>query len=131
MNRAEAENAIRDALVDSVRDRANYAFSLSQIAVPVVTGFLKQSGTVRDEEGGSVINYKAPYASNIERGTESHYEPVAGHVRKGKYVKGHIRAVTKKEGKHFIEKSLKQSFEGLSNIVDMFLRVKFPRVERR
>jgi hypothetical protein len=131
MDRAQANNAIVDALVNSIRDRANYGYSITQNVVPVDTGALKAAGSIKDIEKGSEIKYAKEYASIVERGSEDHYEMVSSHVKRGNLVRGYMRHVKAKDGAHFIENSLKQSFEGFSNSIDMFLRVKFPRVERR
>jgi hypothetical protein len=131
MNRAEAQVQIAQALIDSLRDRADFGFTLSQDVVPVVTSALKNSGSITEIPNGSMISYKMPYASIVERGIEDHIETIPAYSRKGRYVRSHTRHVHAKEGVHYIEKSLKQAFETFSNTIDMYLRVKFARVERR
>lgn len=131
MNREEAQSNIVKALIDALRDRARNGFELSQTSCPVVTNTLKSSGTIEDIPNGSLLSYKAPYASIVERGTEEHTETVPGYARRGHMVRSHTRRVHAKEGKHFIETSLKKAFETFSNTVDGELRVKFSRVERR
>jgi hypothetical protein len=130
MNREEAQSTIVQALIESLRDRARNGFEMSQVGCPVVTMTLKNSGSVEDIPNGSVLSYKAPYASIVERGIEDHTEIVPGYSRKGHMVRSHIRRVHAKEGKHFIETSLKKAFETFSNTIDGQLRVKFTRVER-
>jgi hypothetical protein len=131
MNREEAQSTIVQALIEALRNRARNGFELSQIACPVVTMTLKNSGSIEDIPNGSMLSYKAPYASIVERGIEDHIETIPGYSRKGRMVHSHTRRVHAKEGLHFIETSLKKAFETLSNSVDGELRVKFARVERR
>ena len=127
----EAQTNIVQALIEALRDRARKGFALSQTACPVVSSVLKNSGSVADIPNGSQIDYKALYASTVERGIEDHMEIVPGYARKGHMVRSHTRHVHAKEGTHFIENSLTQAFETFSNSVDGELRVKFSRVERR
>lgn len=130
MNREEAQSNIVRALIEALRDKARTGFELSQSACPVVTMTLKNSGSIEDIPNGSVLSYKAPYASIVERGIEAHLETVPAYTRKGRLVRSHVRQVHAKEGTHFIENSLKKAFESLSNSIDGELRVKFTRVER-
>ena len=131
MNREEAQSTIVQALTEALRNRARHGFELSQAACPVVSNALKSSGTIVDLPNGSQIDYKALYASIVERGTEDHMEIIPGYIKKGRMVRSYTRHVKAKEGVHFIENSLKTAFESFSNSVDGELRVKFTRVERR
>jgi len=131
MNREEAQSTIVQALTEALRNRARNGFELSQAACPVVSNVLKSSGAIVDIPNGSQIDYKALYASTVERGTEDHMEIVPGYARRGHMVRSYTRHVPAKEGVHFIENSLKTAFESFSNTVDSELRVKFTRVERR
>jgi hypothetical protein len=134
-----------EAIVEALRDRASDGFSKSQIKCPVITGNLKRSGSVKDIWRGSELNYSAIYASTVERGQETRIEYVASHtktpkkaaaltkkgVHLGNYsVKSYKRTISAREGKHFIESSLKEAFESFSNSLDMFLRTKFGVVSR-
>jgi hypothetical protein len=130
MNREEAQSNIVQALTEALRSRARNGFELSQIACPVVTMTLKNSGSITDIPNGSVLSYTAPYASIVERGITDHTEIVPGYSRRGHMVRSHTRRVRAKEGVHFIENSLKRAFETLSNTLDGELRIKFTRVER-
>lgn len=143
----ETVEIVVNSLVEALRDRATEGFNKSQAACPVVTGELKKSGSIKDIENGSEINYSAPYASIVERGQDAGMVYVQGHVRTTKrpaaltknnkvttgnshYVKSYRRLAKAIEGKHFIENSLKEAFNTLNNAIDTSLRVKFARVIR-
>jgi len=123
---------IMEALLDALHDRGSYGFTLSQTRCPVgKTGGLKRSGSVTNTFNNSTILYSAKYASNIERGIEAHTEEVSGYRSGNKTMSAYTRRVKPKEGVHFIETSLKESFEDFANKIDASLRVHFSIVTRR
>jgi len=68
--RGMARGDLDKAVQDTVREWGTYAFNASQMACPVDTGILAESGEMYIENGGmsAVIKYKAPYAMAVEYG---------------------------------------------------------------
>lgn len=74
------EQQVYDAIIKGIRRTGEAIFDLSQRTescfVPVDTGFLKNSGYVKDIPDGVEIGYTAPYASKVEFGNP--YTPYSG-----------------------------------------------------
>ncbi len=120
---------IREAILEAIREKAKEAFDKSQNVVPVKTGNLKRSGTCKEIENGSNIIYSAEYASNIEHGVEDHIEVVNGFYRKdGSYVKSHTKRVSARQGKKYIENSLKSAFDNFNSSLEYSLKRRFKKV---
>tara|TARA_Y100000310_G_scaffold115249_1_gene113805 strand:+ start:3290 stop:3748 length:459 start_codon:yes stop_codon:yes gene_type:complete len=85
-------------------------FVESQARVPVVTGNLKRSGYILLTSTGVEITYTAPYAEDVEQGTQGGSEYVREHVqrRNGKNVKvkGHYKTVAGFKARQFLGGSL-------------------------
>lgn len=116
-------NRIKKAIIQAIRETAKNAFDLSQKKVPVVTGFLKNSGSFTETETGAKIRYSAKYASIVEKGYEGGVQYVEGHTRgDGKYVRSYSRTMPKREGTFFIEKSVKEAFNEFPKILEARLK---------
>jgi hypothetical protein len=75
------------AITKGVQVNGKFVFDRSQEYVPVKTGFLKKSGGFVAKKDGWILNYKAPYAADVEsrpytRETEDKPKSVASHVRR-------------------------------------------------
>ena len=116
---------IRDTIVDSIRRRTDTAFRESQYRVPVITGKLKRSGTFSAIDSGANIIYWADYSSFVEHGIKGGIQKVRGFYRRGgSYVKSFSRYMPKREGRHFIESSLKDSFKELNSEFENQVRLR-------
>lgn len=120
---------IREAILEAIREKAKEAFDKSQNVVPVKTGNLKRSGEYKEIDDGGQILYAVEYASVIERGTESSIEVVNGFYRRdGTYVKSHTKKVSAKQGRKYIENSLKDAFSNLNSSLEYSLKRRFKKV---
>lgn len=103
---------IKDAIIDAIRKRVDYAFMLSQQRCPYKTGYLKRHGNYSKIENGAQIIYQCEYASYMERGLKGGQQSVRGFYRRdGVYVRPFSRYMPHREGQHFIESSLEDSFK--------------------
>ena len=81
--------------------------------------------------GGDTIIYNGIviHNSTIERGVEDHIEVVNGFYRKdGSYVKSHTKKVSAKQGKKYIENSLKSAFNNFNSSLEYSLKRRFKKV---
>ena len=62
----QVKNAFMSFIEELIEKFATEVYTASQNAVPVVTGELKNSGTLNKIPGGYQIKYSAPYASLID-----------------------------------------------------------------
>ena len=62
-------------LDEGLTDVAEAVFTRSQELVAVDEGMLKKSGHVEDEFLEKIVKYDAPYADDIEFGSDPHYVP--------------------------------------------------------
>ena len=104
--------AIKEAIREAVAKNGQRAFSESQSTAPVDTGKLKSSGIVINNHDGVLIKYAAEYAEAVERGWAGGKVWTGMHVRGKSVVRGHYKNQPPKEGKHFIENSLRKFFKG-------------------
>ena len=113
IKRAMVVSALRQAL----HDTGEIAFLESRKIVPVDTGALRGSGSIQTIGEGIIINYSKEYASHVERGWEGGRVWTSSYVKSnGARVKGHYKNQLPREGRHFIEQSLKKFFvRGLRN----------------
>ena len=113
IKRAMVVSALRQAL----HDTGEIAFLESRKVVPVDTGALRGSGSIQTIGEGIIINYSKEYASHIERGWEGGRVWTSSFTRaSGATVRGHYKNQSPREGRHFIEQSLKKFFvRGLRN----------------
>ena len=100
----ELVDDINQAILDGVQDWVAEVYDASQENVPVQTGTLKNSGSVRITSTGGEIAYNAPYAAAVEFGVESdvpfrgdQWIEIPMHRRRnGSIVKRHWRKYTDK-----------------------------------
>lgn len=120
---------LREAVLNSIKERVQDGYARSQSVVPIVTGKLKRSGLESETDEGAKIFYGADYASFVERGMQEHYEHVNSFFRKnGTFVKGFTRHMPKTEAKNYIRNSIKGAFEKFASTLDSNLRAKFKSV---
>lgn len=111
MDRNKAISIIRQCLTEAIRVTGSRAFSLSQQRVPVVTGFLRSTGSGKDIDNGFVLNYGAEYSEYPERGVKPGIRNVRAYRRKdGAIVKAHSYFSRGQRAQHYIESSLKEAF---------------------
>lgn len=128
----EIEDRIIQGFLRGLQDMGVQAFQRSQRLVPVDTGNLKRSGSVRLTPDGVEIRYSAPYAMNVE----------LGHLRRNTTVNAHWRPPTRipngrmvnrsssqvhiprfsftqsaRRPKYFVRQSINESMSSLSRIV--------------
>ena len=131
LRREQIRALIKDCVIEAIRNRANDGFMNSQVSCPVVTGKLKSSGNVIDIENGAQLQYTAEYSSNVEKNWSGGRIYVGAYNRKdGTRVKGYNYYSPPREGKHFIENALKDSFKTLNSELDMRLRGHFKNITR-
>jgi len=107
VKRGMVVNAIRQAL----HETGETAFIESQRKVPVDTGALRGSGSIQTIGEGIIINYSKEYASHVERGWEGGRVWTSSFTRtSGARVRGHFKNQSPREGRHFIENSLRKYF---------------------
>jgi len=107
IKRAMVVSALRQAL----HDTGEIAFLESRKVVPVDTGALRGSGSIQTIGEGIIINYSKEYASHIERGWEGGRVWTSSFTRaSGATVRGHYKNQSPREGRHFIENSLRKYF---------------------
>lgn len=112
---------IIEALRQALNKSGNKAFIDSQTNVPVVTGNLKRSGSIIDTASEILIKYIVEYASIVERDWSGGMVWTDSYVkRNGTRVKGHYKHQPPREGKHFIENSLRGVFKGESGLKSQF-----------
>ena len=106
-----------EAIKRALHETGETAFIESQNVIPVDTGALKESGNFQAVGDGIIIRYTKEYASSVERGWEGGRVWTRDYLRSdGVLVKGHYKNQSPREGRHFIEKSLRKFFvSGLSN----------------
>ena len=107
IKRGMVVNSIRRAL----HETGETAFIESQRIVPVDTGALKSSGSIKTVDEGIIIHYSKEYASHVEKGWEGGKIWTSSFKRaSGATVRGHYKNQSPREGRHFIEQSLKKFF---------------------
>ena len=106
-----------EAIKRALHETGENAFHESQRIVPVDTGALKESGSIALLQEGLIIRYTKEYASHVERGWEGGKIWTSSFTRaSGARVRGHFKNQSPREGRHFIEQSLKKFFvRGLRN----------------
>jgi len=62
VNRLQVIELIKNLLIAAIRDTGNRGFNLSQSRCPVITGYLKSTGSGRDIDGGFKLKYGADYS---------------------------------------------------------------------
>jgi hypothetical protein len=122
MDRYQAQEVIKTALISAIRDRSQEAFKKSQQKCPVITGELRSSGSEKDIENGAEIDYIKDYASFVERGVDPGTRNVKAHVRQGKPVKGYSYFSKGQKAQHFIESSMTESFDTFASVFDNSLK---------
>ncbi len=134
MNRQRIVSEIKESLVNAIRLTGQYAFTISQQKVPVITGHLKNSGNVGAVENGTEVMYSAPYSSYVERGTRPGTRYVNSYMRRnGSHVKAFSYYSRGQRAQHYIENPLKQAFieeKSFANHFDGQLRSKGFKVIR-
>jgi len=110
--------ALNDALIETT----DKAFAESQIVVPVRTGRLKGSGKAFCEDKSCVINYSASYADVVEHGWKGGIVNVHSYRRRdGIFVREHTMNQPPREGRHYIENSVRICFKGIPGTMSPFL----------
>ena len=129
---SKIKSQIKIALIDALRHRVDMSYRTSQVRVPVRTGYLKRHGFFSVVENGAQIIYSPIYSSYVERGIRGGNQNVRGHYRRdGTYVRPFTRYIPPREGKHYIESSLRDNFEDeLANDFDAQLRIRFKNVKK-
>jgi hypothetical protein len=104
--RRRIKDKLLKAITKGVQVNGKFVFNKSQEYVPVQTGFLKKSGGFVAKKEGWILNYKAPYAADVEsrpytRETEDKPKSVASHIRRAFRRKdGTVVKATKVKGYH-------------------------------
>ena len=100
-----------EAIKRALHETGETAFIESQNVIPVDTGALKESGNFQAVGDGIIIRYTKEYASSVERGWEGGRVWTRDYLRSdGVLVKGHYKNQSPREGRHFIEQSLRKFF---------------------
>lgn len=125
----------KQALILAIRSTVNKAFQFSQVRVPVISGTLRDSGNFTEIENGAQIQYigkpENPYASFVERGVHGGYVTRRTYIKRdGTYVKETTYYLPFREGRHFIESSMKDSFRDFNNEFEDSLRRYFKDVRK-
>ena len=111
MNRQQVIELVKKSLIDAIRVTGNRGFQLSQTRCPVITGYLKSTGSNKDIDEGVSINYKAEYSSFVERGVSPGIRHIKTYRRKtGVIVKAHQFFSRGQKAQHYIESPLKEAF---------------------
>jgi hypothetical protein len=85
--RRRIKDKLLKAITKGVQVNGKFVFDKSQEYVPVRTGFLKKSGGFVAKKDGWILNYRAPYAADVESrpyssGEEEQPKSVASHIRR-------------------------------------------------
>lgn len=132
MDRKQASEEIYAAVLKATQVTGEKAFRLSQTNAPVLTGFLRKSGSFQILSNGCKIVYAAPYASIVENGQSAGRQRVKTYFRKdGSLVAGHYKYVHALPGKFFIKRAVDQAFLRLNDEFDTQLRARFKNVVRK
>jgi hypothetical protein len=109
------KSVIVESIRDALKKTGKVAFKESQSVVPVDTGALKKSGSFQTVNEGFIICYAKEYASIIEKGWKGGKVWTSSFRRSnGVKVKGHYKKQPFREGRYFIENSLKKYFVEMS-----------------
>jgi hypothetical protein len=113
--REDIKKKIVQAVRKSVGVCAGNAFYKSQMKVPVVTGDLRDSGTMKPIMDGVEIKYSQPYASEVERGVEPGMVHVPAYTKhNGTHVRSYDYFSKGQKAQHYIEEPMKESFDNLN-----------------
>ena len=119
MNRQHAIELIKDSLISAIRTTGQHGFQLSHAKCPVVSGYLKSTGSGKDIDDGFELKYTAEYASFPERGVKPGIVHVGTYRRKkGTIVRAHQYFSKGQKAQHYIEDPLKEAFT--QNFADNF-----------
>ena len=111
MNRQQAIELIKEKLIEAIRVTGSRGFQLSQSRCPVVTGYLKSTGSGGDIDNGFVLNYSAEYAEYPERGVKPGIRHVKTYRRKGGVIVRAYSYFSKGQpARHFIKNGLTEAF---------------------
>jgi hypothetical protein len=127
---------ILKAITRGVQVNGKHVFNDSQHKVPVKTGFLKKSGGLAIKKDGWKIVYKAPYAAQVEEGSEGgkvYVEPKVrkAHVRKDgtkvkkSKVKGYQTVIPEREGSRFLTRAVDSQMGDLTTDIFRSLQKTF------
>lgn len=110
----DRKSLIRLAAREALSTTGQMAYLETQRNVPVITGFLKNSGSIAEDMESVIIRYSAEYASFIERGWAGGMVWTDPHVRLGTIrVKGHYKNQPPREAQNYIRNSLNKYFKDL------------------
>lgn len=131
MNRQQAIKLLTESIVEAIRKRGEEAFVISLQKVPVITGALRNSGYEINIDNGMELGFGKPYASSVERGWSGGTINVPTYRKsKGTIVRAYSYFSPPREGQHFIEKSMTESFSKLNEEFDSQLRQRFRKVRK-
>jgi len=112
MNKQQVKNLIKSSIIEAMTESGRSSFNQSQVVVPVKTGNLKRSGNITESNDSVIIEYKAEYSSEVERGTKGGLVNVKAYRRKdGVFVRPHKMNQKPRQGRHYIENSLNLFFK--------------------
>ena len=103
--------------ISAIRDMTKRAFDLSQDKCPVDTGFLKRSGSIKDQQDGATIDYSAPYAGVVEDGMTGGPVKVKAHLRAGSPVRSYVYNQPPRKATLFIKSSIDEAFQGIGEAI--------------